>query len=116
MISDLTLGLIYTCKQVGQTDTDFSNFLQQYHSSSYPYSREEIDTFLRKAIVDYLATADDTQKEIRRYFLDFWTINPIDEHKRMVSFLAFIQVMYDEEYINGVRENPFADWEMFKDE
>lgn len=114
MISDVTLGLIYTCKQVGQTDVDLSNFLQQYYDSAYPYSREEIDDSLREAVIECIIHANSVNRAVRNYFLNTWIISTPDEHQRMVGFLAHMRVMEDGEYVNGMRENPFKDWEMFR--
>jgi hypothetical protein len=113
-----TVGLIYAFKQCNKynTDTVICKFMREWSNSSFwdvtTTSRVEIKRILRETIADYLATCGNTA-EIRRYFLD----NPVyggHEFQHMISFLRMTQVKEQDRYVNGFYDNPYPDFEVFK--
>lgn len=105
-MTDRTLGLIYTIKnENGYSDIPINKFLMDYYNTDCPYSRHEIDQILRATCIDYIETADDPIKEIRRYFSgNVYSYVEIPEHDRMIQFLMLVLVKSNEKYINGFRE------------
>lgn len=113
-----TIGLIYAFKQCNKynTDTVICKFMREWSNSNFwdvtTTGRAEIKRILLETVADYLATCGN-ETEIRRYFLG----DPIyitDEFQRMVSFLYMAQVKEQDRYVNGFYDNPYPDFEVFK--
>lgn len=105
-MTDLTMGIIYTIKQRGSSDSRIQSYLRKYYDNFWEYGREEIDKILRECCADYISTADNPIEEARRYFLNsnVFTSFEISEHHRMINFLQQTQVRKNSEYINGFKE------------
>lgn len=105
-MTDRSLGIIYTIKQKGTSDVTLAAFLQKFYSTAYIYNRDEIDKILRETCVDFIQSADDPIRELRRYFLsvNIYSLVEITEHTRMINFLQQIQISKDGNYINDFRD------------
>lgn len=117
-MNERTVGLIYALKQCSKynVDTIVCKFMREWSNSSIwditTSSRVDVEKILRKTVADYLATCGN-EEEIRRYFLD----DPIyitNEFQRMISFLCMTQVKEQDGYVNGFYDNPYPDFEVFK--
>lgn len=105
-MTDRSLGIIYTVKQKGTSDVTLAAFLQKFYNTPYIYNRDEIDKILRETCVDFIQTADDPMREIRRYFLNtnLYSFVEITEHVRIINFLQQTQISKDGKYINDFRD------------
>ena len=105
-MTDRSLGIIYTIKQKGTSDITLAAFLQKFYDTIYIYNRDEIDKILRETCADFIQSADDPMREIRRYFLNANTYSfmEIVEHVRMINFLQQTQISKDGNYINDFRD------------
>ena len=108
-----TLGIIYAIKQ-GQYSSEMNirKFISEWSNSDWDYQgRDSIDTLLRRTISDYLQCCGN-KYEIARYFEDssLWIKN---EYDRMISFLRDIKIIDNKIYINGMRDNPYPNFEVF---
>jgi len=116
-MEDRTIGLIYALKQCNKynTDTVICKFMREWSDSSFwdvtTTSRTEIKRILRETVVDYLVTCGN-EAEIRRYFHEspFFVSN---EFIHMASFLYQAQVKEQDKYVNGFRDNPYPNYEVF---
>lgn len=114
VMEDRTIGIIYALKQGKYSaDMNIRKFMSEWSNSNWDYERRNsIDDLLRCTIVDYLECCDN-KNEISRYFYnDFFWIN---EYDRMILFLQQIQVRENENYVNGMRDNPYPNFEVFKE-
>ena len=116
VMDDRTIGIIYALKQGKYSpDINIRKFMSEWSNTDWNYQgRDSIDDVLRRTIVDYLECCGN-RNEISRYFYSapLWIKN---EYDRMISFLQQIQVYKDERYVNGMRDNPYPDFEVFKNE
>ena len=105
-MTDLTMGIIYTIKQRGSSDSRIQSYLRKYYDNFWEYERGEIDKVLRECCADYISTADNPIAETRRYFLNSNTFTSIaiSEHSRMINFLQQTRISNNHEYINGFKE------------
>lgn len=87
------------------SDSDFWNVTTS--------SRTDVERILRETVADYLASCGN-EAEVRRYFLDNNPIYINNEFYRMVSFLYLTQVKEQDKYVNGFYDNPYPDFEVFK--
>ena len=115
-MEDRTIGIIYAVK-LGKYSIDMNirKFMSEWSNTNWNcQGRDSIDNLLRRTIVDYLECCGN-RNEISRYFYDtsFWVKN---EYDRMVSFLQQIEVYRNENYVNGMRDNPYSNYEVFKNE
>lgn len=116
VIDDRTIGIIYALKQGKYSpDMNIRKFMSEWSDCDWNlHGRDSIDILLRQVVADYLENCDN-KYEIARYFHnDFFIIK--NEYDRMISFLQQIQVHKDENYVNGMRDNPYPDFEVFKNE
>lgn len=116
IMEDRTIGIIYALK-LGKYSPDMNirKFVSEWSNCNWNYQgRNSVDDVLRHAVVDYLECCNN-KHEISRYFYStsLWIKN---EYDRMISFLQQIQVYKDERYVNGMRDNPYPDFEVFKNE
>lgn len=116
IMEDRAIGIIYALKQGKYSaDVNIRKFMSEWSDSNWDYfERDAIDDVLRRAVADYLECYGN-RNEIARYFYSasLWIKN---EYDRMISFLQQIQVRKDENYINGMRDNPYPNFEVFKNE
>ena len=110
-MTDESIGIIYCIKGHGyddlNTEENIAEFLRQHRNTNYRFTHEELTQELRKVMVDYLETANNPLREMRRYFLlrdHIWRDWP--EWHQMSIFLGQTQVRQDECYINGFRDIP----------
>lgn len=114
-----TVGLIYALKQCDKYsfDTVICKFMREWSDSNFwdltTIDRTYIDKILRETVADYLANCGN-EAEIRRYFLDNNPIYINNEFYRMVTFLYLTSVKEQGEYVNGFYDNPYPDFEVFK--
>lgn len=114
-MEDRTLGIIYALK-LGpySADENIRMFMEEWSQSNWRCrGRECINKLLRECVADYLMSCGNPY-EIRRYFeaSSFWVNN---EYDRMISFLRDIQVIEEEKYINGMRDNPYSAFDVFNE-
>ena len=114
VMDDRTIGIIYALKQGKYSpDTNIRKFMSEWSNTDWNYQgRDSIDQVLRQTVANYLMCCNN-RYEVERYFSDtsLWVK---DEYNRMISFLWQIQVHKDENYVNGMRDNPYSDFEVFK--
>jgi len=113
-MEDRTIGIIYALK-LGPycADENIRMFMTEWSNSNWRHQgRNSIDKLLRSCIADYLMLCGNPY-EIQRYFgaNSFWVK---DEYDRMISFLRDIQVTKDGSYINGLEDNPYSTFDVFK--
>ena len=116
IMEDRTIGIIYAIKQGKHSpDMNIRKFMSEWSIVNWNYlGRDSIDRVLRQTITNYLMCCNN-RYEVERYFSDssLWIMN---EYDRMISFLQQIQVYKDEKYVNGMRDNPYSNFEVFKNE
>ena len=116
IMEDRTIGIIYAIKQGKHSpDMNIRKFMSEWSIVNWNYlGRDSIDRVLRQTITNYLMCCNN-RYEVERYFSDssLWIMN---EYDRMISFLWQIQVHKDENYVNGMRDNPYSNYEVFKNE
>lgn len=106
-MTEETMGLIAVIKGWGwnhlNTDERIAEYLRQYRNTKFRFDHDTITNEMRKAVVDYLSTCDDPQREIRRYFLDRSALMPEknNDWDQLRYFLGGIQVRENGNYING---------------
>ena len=114
VMDDRTVGIIYALKQGKYSpDINIRKFMSEWSNTDWNYQgRDSIDQVLRQTVANYLVCCNN-RYEVERYFSDtsLWVK---DEYNRMISFLWQIQVHKDENYVNGMRDNPYSDFEVFK--
>ena len=115
VMEDRTIGIIYALKQGKYSpDMNICMFMSEWSDTDWNYQgRDSIDDVLRRAVVDYLECCGN-KYEISRYFYNasLWIRN---EYDRMILFLQHIQVRENENYVNGMRDNPYSDFKVFKE-
>lgn len=114
VMDDRTIGIIYALKQ-GKCSPDINirKFMSEWSIANWNcLGRDSIDRILRQTIADYLMCCNN-RYEVERYFNNDRIMN---EYDRMISFLQQIQVYKDERYVNGMRDNPYSNFEVFKNE
>ena len=116
VMDDRTIGIIYALKQGKYSpDINIRKFMSEWSDTNWDWQgRDSIDRILRQTIANYLVCCNN-RYEVERYFSDtsLWVK---DEYNRMISFLWQTQVCKDENYVNGMRDNPYSDFEVFKNE
>lgn len=116
IMEDRTIGIIYALKQGKYSpDMNIRKFMSEWNNSNWDYQgRDSIDDLLRHTVVDYLEGCGNGN-EISRYFY-YTSLWIKDEYDRMILFLQQIQVRENENYVNGMRDNPYSNYEVFKNE
>jgi len=114
IMEDKTIGIIYALKQGKYaSDMNIRKFMSEWSKHNWDYEdRDSIENILRHTIMDYLVCCGN-KNEINRYFNNnsLWVKN---EYYRMISFLWNVQVKDDKSYVNGMRDNPYPNFEVFK--
>ena len=114
VMDDRTVGIIYALKQGKYSpDTNIRKFMSEWSIVDWnSLGRDSIDRVLRQTVANYLMCCNN-RYEVERYFNDDRATN---EYDRMISFLQQIQVRGNENYMNGMRDNPYSNFEVFKNE
>ena len=115
VMDDRTVGIIYAIKTGPYVvDVNIRKFMSEWSNSNWNWEgRDSIDRVLRQTVANYLMCCNN-RYEVERYFSDssLWIKN---EYDRMISFLQQIQIRENEKYVNGMRDNPYSDFEVFKE-
>ena len=114
VMEDRTIGIIYAIKQGKYSpDTNIRKFMSEWSIVDWNcLGRDSIDRVLRQTVANYLMCCNNGY-EVQRYFNNDRVMN---EYDRMISFLQQIRIRGDENYMNGMRDNPYSNFEVFKNE
>lgn len=112
-MEDRTIGIIYAIKQGKYSaDVNIRKFMSEWSIVDWNcLGRDSIDRVLRQTVANYLMCCNNGY-EVERYFNNDRVMN---EYDRMISFLQQIRVRGDENYMNGMRDNPYSNFEVFKE-
>ena len=101
-----TMGIIYALKQCKYgSDIVIRMFMSEYSGTDWnKMGRNTVDDLLRQTCTEFITSADNPVKEIRRYFNSYNSVFCNNEFEMMINFLQQTQVRdASGNYINGER-------------